>query len=416
MVDFERTRPTARAWDLTTIEALLRRPGAPPPPRPAVQVAGSKGKGSTAAWLEALVEAGGRRAGNYSSPHLVTLRERIRAGGQLVPVDWLEAQLSQLLVAVGDGRATFFELMTAAAAAWFAEQRVDLAIYEVGLGGRWDATTALPVDASLVTHIELEHTDVLGDTIAKIAAEKAAVIRPGVLGLTATVGEALAVMRARAAEVGTELLVAGEHFGTADVRFDGDTARGRLWWRDDGEQPFAVPGATAVTLPALALAATTLRRLLPDLPLQLEPTPPLRLPCRFEVFVEPDGEVLVLDGAHTEHSLTAVAGELQRRWPGRRPSVLFATAKGKRWREALSALLPIADDFVVTELSGTPGEDPATIVAWLAGHGAAGEVATDAESGLRRLRVRPGPRLVVGSFYLAGGVRALLGECASEPT
>ena len=133
-----------------------------------------------------------------------------------------------------------------------------------------------------------------------------------------------------------------------------------------------------------------------------------RLPCRFEVFSEPDGALLVLDGAHTEESLRAVADELLRRQPGARPVVLTAAAAGKRWREGLSALLPLADSFVVTELTGTPGEDPATIAAWLAEHGARSEVATDVESALCALRERPGPRLVVGSFYLAGAVRQLL--------
>ena len=125
-------------------------------------------------------------------------------------------------------------------------------------------------------------------------------------------------------------------------------------------------------------------------------------------FEDLDGAPLVLGGAHTEGSLRAVAEELSRRMPGCRASVLTAAAAGKRWREGLSALLPIADDFVVTELSNTPCEDPATIAGWLAAGGAKSEVAADAVAGLRALRERPGPRLVVGSFYLAGAVRQLV--------
>ena len=100
--------------------------------------------------------------------------------------------------------------------------------------------------------------------------------------------------------------------------------------------------------------------------------------------------------------------EFRRRFGDARVAVLCASAAGKRWREGLSALLPLADVFVVTEPSGTTGEDPAAIAAWLAGRGARSEVAADAASGLRRLRELPGPRLVVGSFYLAGAVRRLL--------
>lgn len=408
MVDYERLRPDQREWDLAAIQRLLRRDDASGPARPAVQVAGSKGKGTTAAFCEALVGAAGRRAGSYSSPHVVTLRERIRVAGEPVPVEALERLLTALLAVDAARPPTFFEAMTAAAVEWFAQSGVDLAIYEVGLGGRHDATTAVAVDAAIVTRIELEHTEVLGDTIAKIAGEKAPVIRPGGLGLTGTTGDALEVVRAHARAVDAELLVLGEHFGLRGLSHRADAARGELWLPDGSCQPFVLPDASAFALPALALAAATLHRVLPDLPLVLDPVPTPQLACRFEVFVEADGQVLVLDGAHTVDSLRAVADELARRYPGLRPAVLTAAAAGKRWREGLSALLPVADSFVVTELSGTPGEDPATIAGWLAERGARSEVAPDVVSGLRTLRDRPGPRLVVGSFYLAGAVRRLV--------
>lgn len=406
MVDYERLRPTSRVWDLGAVTRLLRRPGAAAPPHPAVQIAGSKGKGTTAAFVEALANAAGARAGSYGSPHVVTRRERIRVAGEMIPDDALFDLLEQILVAAGDAPPTFFEAMTVAAVEWFARQRVDLAIYEVGLGGRLDATTAVPVDLSIVTRIELEHTEVLGDTIAAIAGEKAPVIRAGGVGLTGTSGEALDVVRRHAEAVGAELLVRGEHFDVEQVRFDGDgAARGVLRLPGEGPRPFVLPRATAFAMPALALAAAAVHRLRPDLPLVLDPVPTPILPCRFEQLLEPDGEALVLDGAHTEDSLRAVADECRRRFPERRVAVLTAAAAGKRWRQGLSHLLPIADSFVVTELTGTACEDPAAIAEWLRGQGAKGEVATDTADAVRRLRARPGPRLVVGSFYLAGAVR-----------
>lgn len=413
MVDYERLRPQRCDWDLSGAQALLGRPGARAAPRPAVQVAGSKGKGTTAAYLEALVTAAGGAAGVYSSPHLETLLERIRVGGASVTVTALEPLLGELLAVDPARPPTFFEAMTAAAVEVFARAEVDLAVYEVGLGGRLDATTAIPVDASIVTRIELEHTEVLGDTLAAIAGEKAPVIRPEGLGLTATTGDALAVVRRRAREVGADLLVAGEDFGLEDVVHDADGARGALLLPDGGRRAFSLPGASSFSLPAFALAAAAISRVLPELPLPLDPAPVASLPGRFEVFTDADGEQLILDGAHTEESLRAVAAELLRRAPGRRPAVLTAVAAGKRWREGLSALLPIADSFVVTELPGTPGEDPAEISAWLTARGAVSEVTPDVVSGLRALRERPGPRLVVGSFYLAGAVRPHV--CGREP-
>jgi dihydrofolate synthase/folylpolyglutamate synthase len=408
LVNYERTRPDRRLWDLVTMRRLLARPGAAPAPRPAVQVGGSKGKGTTCAFLEGLVQASGGSAGCYSSPHVTTLLERIRVAGANVEVGDLERCLRGILAAGGERAPTFFEAMTLAAAELFAERRVDLAIWEVGLGGRHDATTAIPVDAGIVTTIELEHTDVLGDTIAAIAGEKAPVVRAGGVGFTGTAGEALAVIRAHAAAVDARLFVLGEHFGLRDVVHYAAGARGRLWLSGGREHAFTLPHAAAFELPALALAAAAFAHVLPHRRLQLDPAPRPALPCRFEVFAEPDGEVLVLDGAHTEQSLRAVAAELRRRWPGRRPAVLFGSAAGKRWREALSALLGFADGFVVTELSGTASEDPAAIAAFLAAQGERSDVAVDVATALQLLRRRPGPRLVAGSFYLAGRVRELV--------
>jgi dihydrofolate synthase/folylpolyglutamate synthase len=408
LVNYERLRPQGREWDLTGVERLLHRKGAAVPVRPAIQVAGSKGKGTTAAFLEALAAAAGLRTGSYCSPHLISLCERIRIAGEPIRVPRLEPVLAGLLDFAGDQPPTFFEAMTVSAVECFAQDQVDLAVYEVGLGGRFDATTAIDVDAAIVTRIELEHTEVLGDTIGAIAAEKAAVIRPGGLGLTATTGEALSVVRAHAEQVAAELLVMGEDFGVHHVDWSSDGARGLLALPDGTRQQFFLPDAKAFELPALALAAATLSRLKPELMLPLDPVPRPDLPCRFEVRAESDGEVLILDGAHTEDSLRAVVAEVRRRYPGKMPCVLTALASGKRWKEALSQVLPIADSVVVTELTGTPGEDPATICAWLTEQGAQSEVATDVASGLRKLREHEGLRLVVGSFYLAGAVRLLI--------
>ncbi|MCC7397333.1 MAG: hypothetical protein IT455_09750 [Planctomycetes bacterium] len=411
LVNYERSRPDRRLWDLTTMRALLARPGAPSPVHPAVQVGGSKGKGTTCAFVAALVQAGGRSVGCYSSPHVVTLLERCRIDGRDIPVEELEARLRRLLdEAKGERAPTFFEAMTVIAAEWFAARGVDLACYEVGLGGRYDATTALPVDASVLTTIELEHTDVLGDTIAQIAAEKVPIVRPGGVGFTSLAGEALAIARAHAQAVGARLFVCGEHFGFDGGRYGDGGWQAQLWLQDGSRHRCFLPDAAAFEQGALALAAAVVHFLLPAMPLRLDPAPRPRLPCRFELRQDADGEVLVLDGAHTEASLAAVAEELRRRWPGRRAAVLFASAAGKRWREGLSALLPVADSVVVTAVTGTTGEDPNAIRDHLQRLGVRCELATDPADGLARLRARPGPRLVTGSFYLAGEVRRWLAD------
>ena len=410
LVNYERTRPTQRVWDLATIEALLARPGAGKKPGPAVQVGGSKGKGTTCAFLAAFAERAGLRHGVYLSPHVDTLLERIRIGPECIAVERLERLLCEVLsFAEAAGlQATFFEAMTAAAAAEFAAARVELAIWEVGLGGRYDATTAVPVDASIVTGIELEHTEVLGSTVAAIAGEKAPVIRPGGRGFTAAQGDALRVIEQHAASVGARLSVLGRDLRIEGERWDGLRCRGLLALPNGQRVPFDLPDARAYELPALALAAAAFAELCPSAPLHLDPAPRPTLPCRFELVPGPGGEPLVLDGAHTEQSMAAVARELQRRWPGQRVSVLFSCAAGKRWREALSQLLPIADSFVVTELSGTVGEAPLAIAEWLRSQGRVCALADGPAPALAALLALPGPRLVTGSFYLAGEVRRML--------
>ncbi|MCA8974188.1 MAG: hypothetical protein KDC98_05670, partial [Planctomycetes bacterium] len=245
-------------------------------------------------------------------------------------------------------------------------------------------------------------------TIAAIAGEKAAVVRPGGTGFTAARGVALDVIRAHAERVGARLYALGEDFGPRDPVFGEGGCRFRLQLPNGAERAVQLPDARGFEVPALCLAIAVLDELMPDAPLALEPAPRPRLPGRFEILADRDGAVLVLDGAHTEDSLTAVATELRRRWPGQRPALLYATAAGKRWQQGLSVLLQDVDSVVVTGLLGTASEDPAAIARWIASRGVASEAVADAGSGLAALRRRPGPRVVVGSFYLVGQVRGLV--------
>lgn len=410
LVNYERTRPDKCLWNLANMRELLARPGAGQKLAPAVQVGGSKGKGTTCGFLFELAQARGLRTGVYLSPHVETLLERIRIGGELVGLDDLEGALAAIL-RHADARGfapTFFEAMTAAAVDVFAAAQVGLCIYEVGLGGRFDATTAVPVDVSVITGIELEHTELLGDTLAQIATEKAHVMRPGGVAFTGAGGEALAAIEQHALAIGCKLFVLGRDFLWREQHWQGTTFHGRLLMPDGRLLPARIDDARNFEPAALALAAAAFARLFPDAELQLDPAPRPQLPGRFEVLPGPGGHPVILDGAHTETSLQAVANELQRRWPGQPVAVLFGSASGKRWREGLRSLLPHADSVLVTELSGTASEDPATILRWLSDRGQRCELVANAVAGCERLLAFPGPRLVVGSFYLAGQVRRWL--------
>ena len=407
LTNYERTRPHAVAWSLEPIRALLAREGARSFPGLAVQIGGSKGKGSTAVYVESLARSAGLRVGTYLSPHVSSVLERIRLDGENVSEAELVATLEPILAWMQQsGRtATFFEVMTAAAAQIFACRACDLAIYEVGLGGRLDATTALPVAASILTTIELEHTQLLGDTVAAIAAEKVPIVRAGGVAFTAVGGEALAVARAHAARVGADLRESGRDFGIRDLHSRGAGFTGRLWTGKGVEAAFALQDAPAVELTALALAFACHAELFPALRPRLDPVPRPQLPGRCEIRHDPDGSVWILDGAHTAESLAHLAAELGRRFPGRRLALLFAAAIDKRWQAGLSALLPLVDRACVTRLADTASAEPDEIVTWLRARGVPAETAPDASVGLAWLARQGSLRLVTGSFYLVGAAR-----------
>ncbi|WP_280588012.1 Mur ligase family protein, partial [Halorubrum sp. Boch-26] len=218
------------------IAALLDRLGNPEDDVPFVQVAGSNGKGSTARMTESILREAGLSVGLYTSPHLSALAERVRVDGLAMTGDAIAdfvVEAKPWLVeraAVGEPL-TFFEVVTAMAIRDFARRDVDVAVLEVGLGGEYDATSAVDPVATAVTNVSLEHTAVLGDTIAEIARTKARIADAGAPLVTACEGEALGVVREVADEAGAP--VATVVGADADRGTDGDAATGD----DSGSEP-----------------------------------------------------------------------------------------------------------------------------------------------------------------------------------
>ncbi|MGH7354988.1 MAG: bifunctional folylpolyglutamate synthase/dihydrofolate synthase, partial [Candidatus Rokuibacteriota bacterium] len=194
---------------LERIETLLEALGHPEQRYALVQVGGTNGKGSVAALIAACLRAGGRRVGLYTSPHLVSFRERIRVDGEAIPEDAVVDGVEAVGTLVARVDATMFEATTAMALDHFAREAVDVAVLEVGLGGRLDATTVGVPAATVIARIDLDHQEVLGATLTAIAAEKAAIIRAGLAIAAAQDAAATEVLVARAAEAGVELLLEG---------------------------------------------------------------------------------------------------------------------------------------------------------------------------------------------------------------
>ncbi|HEX8128088.1 MAG TPA: Mur ligase family protein [Pyrinomonadaceae bacterium] len=217
---------------LYNIERLLAALGSPERDYPAVQIAGTNGKGSVAAMLDSICRASGVRAGLYTSPHLVSITERIRlAGGDITRAEFarlatrVRAAATELATATG-ALPTFFEQVTAIALLAFREARVELAILETGLGGRLDATTAARADVLAITPIALDHQEYLGDTLRAIAAEKAAIIRAGAAAVVVApqpdAAREVILARCRECHITPRLVSAG------DIRVRGADATGRL--------------------------------------------------------------------------------------------------------------------------------------------------------------------------------------------
>lgn len=188
---------------LERMEALLDAMGRPERAYPSVHVAGTNGKGSTASMIAAIATAAGLRVGLHTSPHLFDLAERLRVDGVPAPHAWLAAAVARYRPVLDEVRPSFFEATTALSLLYFAEEDVDLAVVEVGLGGRLDATNVLTPLLSVITNIGLEHTEFLGETLPAIAREKAGIIKPGVPVLTTTTQpEVQAVIGERAGACG----------------------------------------------------------------------------------------------------------------------------------------------------------------------------------------------------------------------
>jgi len=232
--DYERlriVRYTPENFDLGRMRNLLRKLGNPQDAIRTVHIAGTKGKGSTSAMTAAMLEAQGYRVGLYTSPHLVELRERVAINGTMISEEDF-VRLIKLIEPISrklKPLPTYFDVMTALAFQYFAEQKIDIAVIETGLGGRLDSTNVIKPEVSAITSISFDHMNQLGHTLAKIAGEKAGIFKPGVPALTVTqVPEVEAVLKRVAGEVGAPLDIAGGSIEFS-YRFEASRMGGRMY-------------------------------------------------------------------------------------------------------------------------------------------------------------------------------------------
>ena len=409
--------------------AILRELGDPQLGLRGALVAGTNGKGSVLAMTGSILRAAGLRVGETPKPHLVTYRERIQVDGR--PID--PASFARLVAQVGPiadrvarrlGDPTEFELLTAVVFLWFAEVGVDVALVEVGLGGRLDATHAWDGGVAVVTTVDLDHMDRLGPTIRHIAREKAAIIERGDRAVTGATGDALAIVRRRARRLDVPLievrpppiLETTRDGIVVDLPGLGPTAVG-LRGRHQAENA-AVADATLDALAAAGIASVTAVD-------RAAGYAAARWPGRLEL-LSVGGHDVLLDGAHNPAGAAALARALDdlrpfleggAAAPGNRPPITFLTASmaDKDVAGVVRALADsdaLRDARIICTALDLPRALPADALAaaWSADRGdRIVRVEPDLATALGRvLDSAPGPIVVAGSLYLVGAVRARL--------
>ena len=371
---------------LTRMERVLNRLGNPEQAYRVVHLAGTNGKGSTAAFVEAGLRGAGLRTGLYTSPHLCRFTERIRVAGEEIPRHKLSALLARV-EAAADPDLTFFEAITAMALLHFAEAEVELAVLETGLGGRLDATNTVTPEVAVITPIHLDHVEILGPDLAHIAAEKAGIIKPGVPTVAAppTSPEVRRALESRA-----------EALGSPRVR----------WQGEDFPAEANLPGwSVRFQRQNAALALETLEQLrqagitIPDLAATRAMGGAI-WPGR----VERLGDCVVLDGAHNPAGCAALASALEGKWD------IILGALGPRSPEPMmQALLPLARRFIFTRPRSPRAVAPETFP----DPGPPYIVTPNLEQALSRSEISTQATLITGSLYLVGEARSLLlGESA----
>jgi dihydrofolate synthase/folylpolyglutamate synthase len=415
------TQAAAAKFDLENITVLAERLGRPDRAYPSVHIAGTNGKGSTAAFLESILRATGLRTGLNTSPHLERINERIRINGEEISDESFAQTLTRIrdlieqLLAEGKLRAhpTYFECVTALAFEAFARAGVEFAIFETGLGGRLDATNIITPVATIITRIDFDHENFLGHSLTEIATEKAGILKPGVPAIiTAQQPQAREVLLARAKEITVPVIDI-----STEYRLDRESTHQGCFHAQVTE---IATGRSVLLAPRLpgrfqlqnALNAMAAARLLQSRGYVISDEAIARgiataeWPGRIEKMnTLPE---IYLDGAHNPGAARELAKFIQENFAGRKIVMLFGALRDKAVDEVAGLLFPLAAEVIFTEARTTRAIS-ARQLAEIAGHHAAHfSVIPSAEQALDAALAEAAPDaaiFITGSLYLVGQLR-----------
>lgn len=410
---------------LDTIRALLEGLGNPERTFRSIHVTGSKGKGSTSAFLASVLRETGTRTGLYTSPHLLSYRERVEVDGRPIPKSSVVAGVAEVrkvaarLLKEGtlEREPTFFEVTTALAFWHFRASKVETAVVEVGLGGRLDATNTIQAPVCVVTTLELEHTEIIGPTLRDIATEKAGIFHRGAWAVTGVEGgEGFETLRHEAFQRGVPLWKLGQDFTMVRTSFDARTQTIDVTTpvRSHPGLTISMLGAFQARNAGVAVAALDLWGRVTGTPVPEEALArglkSTRWPGRLERVA--DAPPLYVDVAHTPESVAEVATALEELEPGFSPqgsAVLFSCLKDKRLAPMLDTLSAVAGTIVLVPLASERAMSLKEMELEARPRFRRLVAVGSAAEGLRLARVateEEGLTLVTGSIYLVGEVIA----------
>jgi len=415
------TQAAAAKFNLENITVLMERLGRPDRAYPSVHIAGTNGKGSTAAFLEAILRDAGFRTGLNTSPHLERINERIRIAGEEIS-DELFAELFTRILAMieellAEGKLkahpTYFECVTALALQVFARERVEFAVVEVGLGGRLDATNLLTPVVSVITRIDFDHENFLGHSLREIAGEKAGILKAGVPAVLAPqLPEAGEVLRAKAEELQCPVVETDKAFRAIREEIQNGCVRAEVEERATGRRlaiALQLAGRFQLQNALNAVAAATVlqgRKYRISDGNIIRGIAAAQWPGRIEKLQSsPD---VYLDGAHNPGAARELARFMEENFAGRRVYLIYAAMRDKAVDEVTGLLFAHAEEVIFTE-ARTPRAISAAQLEEIAGHHAARHSAIpDAGRAVQAALAKAKPHdviVITGSLYLVGQVR-----------
>ncbi|MCL0059200.1 bifunctional folylpolyglutamate synthase/dihydrofolate synthase [Dehalococcoidia bacterium] len=411
----------AARFDLQRMEDLLRRLGSPHLGTRTVHIAGSKGKGSTAAMIASALTVAGFRTGLYTSPHLHTMRERIRIDGQLIAEHEFAGLLFEMkpeIEATNRGQTeelSTFEILTAMAFHHFQKQRADFLVVEAGLGGRLDATNVVSSEVCVVTSISRDHTAVLGDTIPQIAAEEAGIIKPGVTVVSSPqVAEAAKVIRKLCLKKGAELIMGGEEitWQGRESSLDGQSleVRGRK-----GEYHLTIPLLGEHQIENAATAVAALEALDIGKDHIISGLANVYWPGRVEVLTKEP--LLIADGAHNDDSARRLREALERYFEFDRAILVMGISADKDSPAIIAELAPFFDKVITTAARHPRAATAEALAGEFARHGVEAQAIENVAQAVSQALAEAGKRDLIcatGSLFLVAevieAIRGISGE------